>query len=134
MIFGHCLWTIEIIEKFLSDDLKLHLLDYVSNFWHRLSSACDLVRCNLQTAQSEMKVRYDKHARQRHFKPGDKVLVMLPVLQNHLQTKFFVPNTIEKKLSDLNYIVHTTGRRKQKQLCHINMLKEYFNRNAHLLQ
>ena len=77
-----------------------------------------------------MKIRYDKRARQRHFKPGDKVLVLLPVPQNPLQAKFFGPYTIEKKLSDLNYIVHTPGRRKQKQLCHINMLKEYFDRNS----
>ena len=118
-------------EKFLSDDdPKLNLLDYVSNFRHRLSSACDLARHNLQTAQSEMKLRYDKRARQRHFKPGDKVLVLLPVPQNPLQAKFFGPYTIEKMLSDLHYIVHTPRRQKQKQLCHINMLKEYFDRNS----
>ena len=68
------------------------------------------------------------------FKPGDKVLVLLPVPQSPLQAKFFGPYTIEKKLSDLNYIVHTSGWRKQKQLGHINMLKEYFDRIAHLLQ
>ena len=87
---------------------------------------------NLQTAQSEMKIRYDKRARQRHFKPGDTVLVLLPVPQNPLQAKFFGPYTIEKKLSDLNYIIHTPGQRKQKQLCHINMFKEYFYRNSSL--
>ena len=30
----------------------------------------------------------------------------------------------QKKLSDVNYIVNTPGRRKQKQLCHINMLNK----------
>ena len=59
-----------------------------------------------------------------------KVLVLLPVPQSPLQAKFFGPYTIEKNLSDLNYIVHTPGRRKQKQLCHINMLKEYYDRNS----
>ena len=49
-----------------------------------------------------MKLRFDKRARQRQFKPGDKVLVLLPVPQNPLQAKFFGPYTIEKKLSDLN--------------------------------
>ena len=62
-----------------------------------------------------MKLRFDKRARQRQFKPGDKGLVLLPVPQNPLQTKFFGPYTIEKKLSNLNYIIHTPGRRKQKQ-------------------
>ena len=77
-----------------------------------------------------MKFRYDKQAKERFFKPGDKVLVLLPVPQSPLQAKFFGPYTIEKKLSDLNYIVHTPGWHKQKQLCHINMLKEYFDRNS----
>ena len=58
-------------EKFLSDeDFKLNLLEYVSKFRHRLSSACDLARHNLQTAQSEIKRRYDKRARQRHSMQG----------------------------------------------------------------
>ena len=57
-----------------------------------------------------MKHRFDKCARQRQFKPGDKVLVLLPVPQNPLQEKFIGPYTIEKKLSDLNYIVHTPGQ------------------------
>ena len=56
--------------------------------------------------------------------------MLLPVPQNPPQAKFFGPYTVEMKLSDLNNIVHTPGRRKQKQLCHINMLKEYFDRNS----
>ena len=56
-----------------------------------------------------MKLRFDKRARQRQFKPGDKVLVLLPVPENPLQAKFFGPYTSEKKLIGLNYIVHTHG-------------------------
>ena len=81
-----------------------------------------------------MKLRFDKRARQRQFKPGDKVLVLLSVFQKRLQAKFFGPYTIEKKLSDLNYIVHTPGRRKQKQLCHIKVLKNILIEIAHLQQ
>ena len=36
---------------------------------------------------------------------------------------------VEKKLSDLNYVLVTPDRRKQRQLCHINMLKEYLDRS-----
>ena len=32
--------------------------------------------------------------------------------------------------SDLNYIINTPGRRKNKQMCHVNMLKEYFDRDS----
>ena len=37
-----------------------------------------------------------------------------------------------RKISDVSYIVHTPERRKSKQLCHINMLKKYVNRDSSL--
>ena len=33
-------------------------------------------------------------------------------------------------MSDLNYVLQTPDRRKQKQLCHINMLKPYYTRKG----
>ena len=33
----------------------------------------------------------------------------------------------------MNYIVNTPGRRKQKQLCHINMLKKYIDRDSSVI-
>ena len=47
-----------------------------------------------------------------------------------LQARYFGPYTIDKKTSDLNYIINTPGRRKNKQMCHVNMLKEYFDRDS----
>ena len=52
----------------------------------------------------------NKRARYMLFKSGDKVLVLLLVPQNSLQETFFGPYNIEKKLSDLNYILHTPGQ------------------------
>ena len=37
-----------------------------------------------------------------------------------------------RKISDVNYIVHTPERRKSKQLCHINILKKYVNIDSSL--
>ena len=36
-------------------------------------------------------------------------------------------------LSDVYYIVNTPGRRKQKQLCHINMFKKYIDRDSSVI-
>ena len=47
-----------------------------------------------------------------------------------LQARYFGPYTVEKKASDLNFIITTPDRRKQKQLCHINMFKEYVDRDS----
>jgi hypothetical protein len=50
--------------------------------------------------------------------------------QSPLQAKYYGPYTVDRKVNDLNYIINTPGRRKQKQLCHINMIKEYIERDS----
>ena len=62
-----------------------------------------------------MKKKYDVDAVERNFKRGQKVLAPLPVAGNPLIPRFFGPYVIEKKLSDLNYVVVTPDRRKQTQ-------------------
>ena len=59
-----------------------------------------------------------------------RFLAFLPIPGRPLQDRYFGPYTVEKKASDLNYIITTLDWRKQKQLCHINMLKEYVDRDS----
>ena len=125
LVFGHSVrGPLKLLkEKFLSnDETPLNLLQYVSDFRNRLSRACEVARSNLKTSQGKMKARYDNHVIDRKFKPGDKVLALLPIPGRPLQARYFGPYTIDKKTSDLNYIINTPGRRKNKQMCHINML------------
>ena len=77
-----------------------------------------------------MKKKYDVDALERTFKPGQKVLALLPVPSNPLNSRFFGPYVIQKKLSDLNYVLVTPDRPKQTQLCHVNMLKPYVERTT----
>ena len=110
-------------EKFLSkDDSSLNLLQYVLDFKDRLSKACEAARTNLKSAQKKMKRWYDENAKERKFMPGDRVLALLPFPGKPLQARYCGPYTVDKQISDVNYIVNTPGRRKQKQLCHVNML------------
>ena len=106
----------------------------MSDFKNRLSKACEAARSNLKSAQSKMKLRYDENAQDRNFEPGDKVLALLPIPGKPLQARYYGPYTVDKKLSDVNYIVNTPGRRKQKQLCHINMLKKYIDRDMNFVK
>ena len=136
LVFGHTVCgPLKLLkEKFLSDDYSsLNLLQYVSDFKNRLSKACDAARSNLKSTQSKMKIRYDENAKDRNFEPGDKVLALLPIPGRPLQARYYGPYTVDKKLSDVNYIVNTPGRRKQKQLCHINMLKKYIDRDSSVI-
>ena len=53
------------------------------------------------------------------------MLLFLPVPGQPLQARYYGPYEIKSKINDLNYIVETPGRRKNRRLCHVNMLKAY---------
>lgn len=130
LVFGHRVrGPLSLLsEQWTNEDIDIGLLDYVLKFKERLYKACLLAQQNLKSSQRKMKTWYDKKARARVFKPGDKVLVLFPLKENPLQARFHGPYEIHSKVNDLNYIVKTPDRRKPKQLCHINMLKPYFDR------
>ena len=113
----------------MTETSNLNLLDYVSTFKERSYNACKLAQENLKISQMKMKTWYEKDARNRVFKPGYKVLVFLPIPGHPLQAQCFGPYEIESKISDVNYVVQTPGRRKEKRVSHVNMLKEYFDRS-----
>ena len=113
-------------EKWLDEDPeKISVLKYVATFKDRLFRAGQIAKKNLQESQSKMKVWYDRKAKSRCFEPGDRVLVLFPVVGNPLQAKYSGPYKVVKKISDTNYLVKTPDRRKETQVCHINMLKAY---------
>ena len=116
-------------EKWLDEDPeKISVLKYVATFKDRLFRAGQMGKRNLQESQSKMKVWYDRKAKSRCFEPGDRVLVLFPVVGNPLQAKYSGPYKVVKKISDTNYLVKTPGRRKETQVCHINMLKAYYEK------
>ena len=116
-------------EKWLNNETDVNLLDYVSKFKHRLDRASEIARENLKEAQTKMKTWYDKDAKNRVFSPGDKVLVLFPIPGHPLQARYHGPYTVESKVGEVDYVVKTPDRRKSRQLCLINMLKQYIDRN-----
>lgn len=56
------------------------------------------------------------------------VLMLLPVRDNPLQTRFVRPYAIMRKAGTLNYVVEIPGWKKPRQLCHVNMTKQYVRR------
>ena len=117
-------------EAWLSDDdPPVGLLDYVSIFRYRLSKAFELAQENLKRSQGKMKVWYDRKSKERTFQPGYRVLMLLPICGHPLQTRYHGPYTVERKINDVDYIVCTPDRRKQRQFCHINMLSHIIPKN-----
>ena len=111
-------------ESWLAEDTPDNLLDQVADLWYRLLRANELARKNLEKSQQKMKTWYDQKARKRSFRMGDKVLALLPILQQPLQARYCGPYLITRKVSDLDYVIATPDRRKSQRLCHINLLKE----------
>ena len=101
LVFGHTVrGPIRLLrEKFLSNKTSSieNMLDYVSSFRERLHHACDLARDSLSTAQSKMKTNFDKKSVARTFTPGDRVLVLLPLVGSSLQAKFCGPYVVDHK-------------------------------------
>ena len=75
-----------------------------------------------------MKAPYNKGTENQIFKQGDSFLVFLPISTHPLPAKYFGPYEIDKTISVLNYVICTPDWRKKKRICHINMLKSYFDR------
>ena len=85
-------------EKWLDEDPeKISVLKYVATFKDRLFRAGQMAKRNLQESQSKMKVWYDRKAKSRCFEPGDRVLVLFPVVGNPLQAKYSGPYKVVKK-------------------------------------
>uniref|UniRef100_A0A8C1PIS4 Integrase catalytic domain-containing protein n=1 Tax=Cyprinus carpio TaxID=7962 RepID=A0A8C1PIS4_CYPCA len=132
LVFGHTprgpLTVLK--ESRLSDQKCKSLPEYVTDFRTRLHRVCELAKQNLEKAQGKMNVWYDKKARERSFRPGDKVLVLLPVRGGSLQARYSGPYVVEKKLSDRDYVIHLPDCRKTSKVFHVNMIKIYHERES----
>ena len=131
LVFGHRVrGPLEVIREAWCGDgcKKRSLLEFVLATRERLTSALEIAKSNLAGAQGKMKEYYDKKVKEREFQVGDEVLALLPMQGRPLAAKFSGPYKIIKKIGALDYVVMTSDRRKDTQLCHINMLKPYYRR------
>ena len=116
LVFGHTpRGPLKLLkEVWLTEDSSDGILTHVSDVRDRLCRANDLVQQKLKESQGKMKTWYDRKARVRTFHPGDKVLVLLPIHASPLQARYCGPYTMEKKTSDVDYVINTPDRRKLK--------------------
>ena len=130
LVFGHVVrGPLAVLkDNWVDAEPPKNLIDFVNGFRHRLFVAGGMARDKLQMSQGKMKKNYDRHTEQREFSPGDQVLALTPIVGSPFQAKYTSPYTVIEKLSDLNYFIATPGRRKSKQLCHINLLRPFYNR------
>ena len=99
LVFGHTVrGPLKLLkEKLLSSSSEsINLLHYVSDFRTKLLRACELATANRSSSQTSMKKKYDLDAVERNFKPGQKVLALLPVPGNPLNSNFLYLMSLRK--------------------------------------
>ena len=108
---------------------KQNVVEFILGTRERLRHALDVANEQATQERSRAKRWYDRRACQRTFQQGDKVLVLLPIPGNPLQAKFHGPYVIEQQLGPVDYVVSTPDRRKTKSVCHVNLIKQYHERD-----
>ncbi|RUS90147.1 hypothetical protein EGW08_002114 [Elysia chlorotica] len=76
-------------------------------------------------------MKYDRADKQRHFKGGDKVLILLPTEANKLKMAWEGPYEVLDRVGPVEYGVSIEGKRR---VYHANMLKVYTSREVEDIQ
>lgn len=96
-------WPLKLLqEKWLNNDKKQNILGCVSAFHFKHRWACKIAKQNLAAVPKRMKSWFNKKKKRKEKpKPGDRVLVSLPIsstsLLAHYRSIFVVE---EKKICD----------------------------------
>lgn len=100
--------------------------EYVVDLRNRLQDTWDLAHEQLAKAQKSQKKFYDLKSRERRFKVGERVLVLLPTSENKLLVQWKGPYPVLDVIGDSDYKIHLPTR---DRIFHVNLLKKYHERS-----
>ncbi|KAJ8050432.1 hypothetical protein HOLleu_03637 [Holothuria leucospilota] len=115
------LWTGET-----TDDETKTTYQYILDLRQRLEDTCEMARNELQKAGERSKFYYDRRTREKNFKVGNKVLLLLPTDENKLLMHWKGPFKVKEKLGNLNYRIEMSDGKTK--VFHANLLKKYHER------
>jgi len=98
---------------------------YVVDLRNRIHDMIMLAQKNLKSASEHYATHFDKKARKRNFKAGDKVLLLLPLKSNKLQLQWRGPFEVLQKVGACDYRICVNNKTR---LYHINLLRKYIER------
>ncbi|MGH0185230.1 UNVERIFIED_CONTAM: hypothetical protein FKN15_017326 [Acipenser sinensis] len=91
----------------------------------RLDLVGRLAQDNLRSAQHRQQQHYNQNALIRTFRPGDKVMLLLPSSESKLCAKWQGPYEVIRAIGKVNYEIEQPDRRNKKEIYHINLLKPW---------
>ena len=115
------LWTKENMEG----EIKT-TYEYVVDLRNRIADTCELARTELAKAQEKQRNYYNRRAVKRELKVGGKTLVLRADDNNKLLMHWHGPYKVTAKENENDYRIDMDGK---SRLYHINMLKEYVERD-----
>ena len=101
------------------------LVEHVEQMSARMEQVWPMVRTHMEAVQKEQSRLYNRGAQVREFKPGDKVMVLVPTTECKFLAKWHGPYEVREKVGPVNYRVSQPGRRHLTQIYHINLLKQW---------
>ncbi|KAJ8027088.1 hypothetical protein HOLleu_32126 [Holothuria leucospilota] len=113
-------WSGEKIEEEVKSTYQ-----YVMELRDRLEATCELARNELLKSAKRYKKSFDVRSKDRKFKVGDMVLILLPTDSNKLLMQWKGPFEVIKKIGLSDYRLLVNGNEKT---FHANLLKLYVPR------
>ncbi|XP_053407213.1 uncharacterized protein LOC128559482 [Mercenaria mercenaria] len=107
-----------------NDEVKT-TYQYVMDLQEKLEDTCKIAQQQLAKSSARYKKYYNRKARDRRFKAGSKVLVLLPTKHNKLLLHWKGPYVVVEVVNRLDYRIDVDGKLKT---FHANMLKQYCER------
>ena len=114
------LWS----DRVANDEVKL-TYQYVLDLRDKLDQTCKIALENLKTEKRKQKRYYDRKTKDRKFKVGEKVLILLPTSRNKLSMQWKGPYEVVEVVNPYDYRVEVKGVCKT---YHANLLKLYVER------
>ncbi|XP_075723904.1 uncharacterized protein LOC142765981 [Rhipicephalus microplus] len=115
-------WT----NQELDDELKT-TYQYVLDLRNRLEETCRLAHEELRRAGARYAKHFNRKSRDRIFKPGDKVLILLPTDKNTLLMHWKGSFKVQATIGDFDYSIKTPSG---PTIFHANLLKKYAERET----
>ena len=101
------------------------LVDHVKQVRERMAQVWPIVPEHHQKAQQAQARTYNCGAQLCLFRPGERVLVLIPTAEYKFLAKWQGPYEVVDRVGELNYRVRQPGRCNPTQLYHVNLLKQW---------
>ena len=137
LIFGRQLrGPLDIVhEGWLSRDLpQTNAVEWIENLREKLALVWEVAvekECN---AKEKMVKRNEPQVKERHFSPGDQVLVRIVDPGGKLGDRWDGPYEIRKKIGEVTYQLAVPQRHNKKMTAHVNRLKMWNAPDASVLR